>query len=232
MTEDSRGMGGGTRSDCADSLITAHSSFKASGSGMTGFWRGQRKHAALDKADAILAALSRPVEARPGSGGIESLMASANAVGITISHNRGALVEYDGWLLDDDYEAMPVLHRIMKRMRKRLEMSALSRPRANRETCPRAAIDNLTTHQIQCDEEGVMIQVSRQALDEVLAYLARTLQNRGDVAKGRPWRKKRQSGRFGSQLRPQTLNAGANFSSAAIRGPFKAKMARKRVQIP
>lgn len=34
-----------------------------------------------------------------------------------------ALVDYDGWMLDDDFEAMPVLHRIMKRMRERLEMS-------------------------------------------------------------------------------------------------------------
>ena len=39
---------------------------------------------------------------------------------------------------------------------------------------PQAAIDNLTSHQVQCDEDGVMIQVSRQALDEVLAYLAAT----------------------------------------------------------
>jgi len=34
-----------------------------------------------------------------------------------------ALVDYDGWMLDDDYEATPVLNRIMKRMRERLEMS-------------------------------------------------------------------------------------------------------------
>jgi hypothetical protein len=34
-----------------------------------------------------------------------------------------ALVDYDGWMLDDDYEAMPALNRIMKRMRERLEMS-------------------------------------------------------------------------------------------------------------
>jgi hypothetical protein len=37
---------------------------------------------------------------------------------------------------------------------------------------PQAAIDSLTNHQVQCDEDGVMIQVSRQALHEVLAYLA------------------------------------------------------------
>lgn len=36
---------------------------------------------------------------------------------------------------------------------------------------PEAAIENLTHHQIQCDMDGVMIQVSRQALCEVLDYL-------------------------------------------------------------
>lgn len=35
-----------------------------------------------------------------------------------------ALETYDEWMLDDDYEAMPVLHKIMKRMRERLEMGA------------------------------------------------------------------------------------------------------------
>jgi hypothetical protein len=30
-----------------------------------------------------------------------------------------ALADYDGWMLDDDYEAMPVLQRIMRRMRER-----------------------------------------------------------------------------------------------------------------
>jgi hypothetical protein len=39
---------------------------------------------------------------------------------------------------------------------------------------PQAAIDSLTNHQVQCDEDGVMIQVSRQALQEVLTYLAAT----------------------------------------------------------
>lgn len=37
---------------------------------------------------------------------------------------------------------------------------------------PFAAIDNLTHHQEQCDVDGVMVRVSRQALDEVLRYLA------------------------------------------------------------
>lgn len=41
-------------------------------------------------------------------------------------------------------------------------------------TRPQAAIDALTNHQVQCDEDGVMTQVSRQALDEVLAYLRAT----------------------------------------------------------
>lgn len=43
---------------------------------------------------------------------------------------------------------------------------------------PDAAIENLTSHQIQCDQDGVMVQVSRQSLDEVLAYLALSSQNR------------------------------------------------------
>lgn len=34
-----------------------------------------------------------------------------------------ALIDYEGWMLDDDYDATPVLNRIMKRMRERLEMS-------------------------------------------------------------------------------------------------------------
>lgn len=33
------------------------------------------------------------------------------------------------------------------------------------------AIDNLTNHQEQCDPDGVMVKVSRQALDEVLTLL-------------------------------------------------------------
>lgn len=37
---------------------------------------------------------------------------------------------------------------------------------------PFAAIDNLTHHQEQCDMDGVMVKVSRQALDEVLRYLS------------------------------------------------------------
>lgn len=34
------------------------------------------------------------------------------------------------------------------------------------------AIENLTNHQEQCDMDGVMVKVSRQALDEVLSFLA------------------------------------------------------------
>jgi hypothetical protein len=34
---------------------------------------------------------------------------------------RQALAEYDGWMLDDDYDAMAVLQRIMNRMRERME---------------------------------------------------------------------------------------------------------------
>ena len=30
------------------------------------------------------------------------------------------------------------------------------------------AVENLSCHQVQCDVDGVMVQVSRQALDEVL----------------------------------------------------------------
>ncbi len=37
-----------------------------------------------------------------------------------------ALATYDDWMLDDDYDAMPVLHKIMKRMQERLKMGALS----------------------------------------------------------------------------------------------------------
>lgn len=36
---------------------------------------------------------------------------------------------------------------------------------------PVDAIVNLVNHQQQCDEDGVMVQVSRQALCEVLAYI-------------------------------------------------------------
>src|SRR4051812_19397662 len=39
-----------------------------------------------------------------------------------------ALVDYDGWMLDDDYDATPVLNRIMKRMRERVEMSDPPQP--------------------------------------------------------------------------------------------------------
>jgi hypothetical protein len=39
-----------------------------------------------------------------------------------------ALVDYDGWMLDDDYDATPVLNRIMRRMRERLEMSEPPHP--------------------------------------------------------------------------------------------------------
>ena len=37
---------------------------------------------------------------------------------------------------------------------------------------PTLAIENLTNHQTQADENGVIVKVSRQALDEVLEYLA------------------------------------------------------------
>lgn len=33
------------------------------------------------------------------------------------------------------------------------------------------AIDNLTNHQEQCDRDGIMVKVSRQALDEVLSFI-------------------------------------------------------------
>ncbi|WP_036052174.1 hypothetical protein [Bradyrhizobium sp. URHD0069] len=49
---------------------------------------------------------------------------------------------------------------------------------ANRPKRPQAAIDNLTNHQERCDMDGVMIKVSRQALCEVLDYLAPTQLNR------------------------------------------------------
>jgi hypothetical protein len=57
-------------------------------------------------------------------------------------------------------------------------------------TRPQAAIDALTSHQVQCDEDGVMIQVSRQALDEVLQYLAAPLDEQREFDKAwnaRPW---------------------------------------------
>lgn len=37
---------------------------------------------------------------------------------------------------------------------------------------PDAAIDNLANHQTQADMDGVLVTVSRQALDETLGYLA------------------------------------------------------------
>ncbi len=58
-------------------------------------------------------------------------------------------------------------------------------------TRPQAAIDALTNHQVQCDEDGVMIQVSRQALDEVLTYLrAPALDEKAEFDRAwakRPW---------------------------------------------
>ncbi len=39
-------------------------------------------------------------------------------------------------------------------------------------TTPDAAIEQLRDHQQQLDEHGVMVGVSRQAVDEVLAYFA------------------------------------------------------------
>lgn len=47
---------------------------------------------------------------------------------------------------------------------------------------PNAAIENLKNHQVQCDGDGVMVQVSRQALDETLAYLAVLLHHRNSEA--------------------------------------------------
>ena len=44
---------------------------------------------------------------------------------------------------------------------------------------PDAAIESLTNDQVQCDADGVMVEVSRQALDEVLAYLAAKLADDG-----------------------------------------------------
>src|SRR6266446_1101117 len=41
-----------------------------------------------------------------------------------------------------------------------------------RQGMPQAAIDNLTNHQEQYDMDGVMVKVSRQALCELLEYLA------------------------------------------------------------
>lgn len=44
-------------------------------------------------------------------------------------------------------------------------------PREREPVVPVDAIVNLVNHQVQCDMDGVMIQVSRQALCEVLAYV-------------------------------------------------------------
>jgi hypothetical protein len=45
----------------------------------------------------------------------------------TITRDRDiileALSDYDEWMLDDDYDAMTVLHRIMKRMRERIRFA-------------------------------------------------------------------------------------------------------------
>lgn len=46
-----------------------------------------------------------------------------------------------------------------------------SAERAGEATVPVDAIINLVNHQQQCDEDGVMVQVSRQALAEVLVYV-------------------------------------------------------------
>ena len=36
---------------------------------------------------------------------------------------------------------------------------------------PREAMDNLTNHQGQLDMDGIIVAVSRQALDEVLTFI-------------------------------------------------------------
>lgn len=47
---------------------------------------------------------------------------------------------------------------------------------------PDAAIENLTNHQQQADIDGTFVKVSRQALDEVLSYLAAMQQAQEPVA--------------------------------------------------
>lgn len=55
---------------------------------------------------------------------------------------------------------------------------------------PDAAIENLTNHQQQADMDGTFVKVSRQALDEVLSYLAAMQQAQEPVA----WRYERTDG--------------------------------------
>lgn len=57
---------------------------------------------------------------------------------------------------------------------------------------PDAAIENLTNHQQQADMDGTFVKVSRQALDEVLTYLAAMQQAQEPVA----WRYTRADGHF------------------------------------
>jgi hypothetical protein len=49
---------------------------------------------------------------------------------------------------------------------------------------PVVAIVHLTNHQVQCDEDGVMVMVSRQALAEVLVYIQMVRSVIPDVAQG------------------------------------------------
>lgn len=54
---------------------------------------------------------------------------------------------------------------------KSLRAALTARSSAATVTVPVDAIVNLVNHQQQCDMDGVMVQVSRQALCEVLAYV-------------------------------------------------------------
>lgn len=68
---------------------------------------------------------------------------------------------------------------------------------------PDAAIENLTNHQQQADMDGTFVTVSRQALDEVLTYIAAmTVQAEPVFA----WRYTRADGHF--FLTPQRCRDG------------------------
>lgn len=83
--------------------------------------------------------------------------------------------EFTGQLSDDRKNTMHWAVPTVGQFRAALRALSTARPIPEKEesnpAVPVDAIVNLVNHQQQCDEDGVMVQVSRQALCEVLAYI-------------------------------------------------------------
>ena len=83
------------------------------------------------------------------------------------------LARINDWLREPDYAEVFSLVHLQEWMERRpiSEVAALTAGLAPTPTVPVDAIVNLVNYQQQCDEDGVMVQVSRQALCEVLLYV-------------------------------------------------------------